>query len=127
MGFRQNGVSMPAHAVWTWSPGVLIGAALLAAAYVRRWMHVRRTSSRPQAEAPVWRLACFTASVLLALAALISPVDSLADQLFCMHMVQQARPGEAPLNLRSSRSCDVYEAPMQGIAAPGWGYVRFSG
>src|SRR5437763_7376897 len=88
MGFRQNGVSMPAHAVWTWSPGVLIGAALLAAAYVRRWMHVRRTSSRPQAEAPVWRLACFTASVLLALAALISPVDSLADQLFCMHMVQ---------------------------------------
>jgi cytochrome c oxidase assembly factor CtaG len=74
---------------WTLSPGVLLGAALVAGAYVRRWRRVRRGSpSRAAAEAPAWRLACFLAAVALALAALISPVDSLAGQLFFMHMVQ---------------------------------------
>jgi len=74
---------------WTLSPGVLIGAAIVAGAYARRWRQVRTAPSpRRAAEAPVWRLCCFMASVLLALVALISPVDALADQLFFMHMVQ---------------------------------------
>ena len=79
---------MRAHIAWTPSPIVLIGAALVAGLYIRRWRQVRRGSPRGAAEAPVWRLCCFAGSVLLALAALISPIDALADQLFFMHMVQ---------------------------------------
>ncbi len=73
---------------WTFSPGVLAGVALLGGAYLRRWRAVRGSGSRGPAGAPVWRLCCLLASLLLVLAALVSPVDSLADQLFFMHMVQ---------------------------------------
>jgi putative membrane protein len=74
---------------WTLSPGVLIAAALVLGVYLRRWRTVRRSGSpRAAAEAPVWRLACFIGSVLVALAALVSPIDTLADQLFFAHMIQ---------------------------------------
>jgi len=74
---------------WTFSPGVLLGAALAGGIYVRRWRRVRRgPSPRAAAEAPVWRLCCFIGSVLVALIALISPLDSLADQVFFGHMIQ---------------------------------------
>jgi len=73
---------------WTLSPGVLIGLAAVGAVYARRWRQVRRESPRGAADAPLWRLCCFAASLLLALVALVSPVDALADQLFFMHMVQ---------------------------------------
>ena len=74
---------------WSLSPGVLIAAALLGGAYLKRWRTVRRSSSpRRAAEAPVWRLCCFMGSILAALTALISPLDNLADQLFFMHMIQ---------------------------------------
>jgi putative membrane protein len=74
---------------WTLSPGVLVVAALVAWIYVRRWRQVRTSGSpRAAAEAPVWRLCCFIASVLTAMIALISPIDALADQLFFMHMIQ---------------------------------------
>jgi len=67
---------------------VLIGAALVGSAYLARWRRVRAISSRTGADAPVWRLCCFTGSLLAALLALVSPVDALADQLFFMHMIQ---------------------------------------
>jgi cytochrome c oxidase assembly factor CtaG len=74
---------------WTFSPGVLIAAALAAVVYVRRWTAVRTSASpRAAAEAPVWRLCCFLGAVALVLAALISPLDALADQLFFAHMAQ---------------------------------------
>ncbi|HEX7609890.1 MAG TPA: cytochrome c oxidase assembly protein [Solirubrobacteraceae bacterium] len=74
---------------WTLSPGALIGSALLAGVYVRRWLHVRRgPSPRSAAEAPVWRMCCFLASVAVMLLALVSPIDALADQLFFAHMGQ---------------------------------------
>ncbi|HEX3510071.1 MAG TPA: cytochrome c oxidase assembly protein [Solirubrobacteraceae bacterium] len=74
---------------WSPSPLPLLAGALVTALYVRRWRAVRRAAGpRAGAEAPVWRLVSFCASVLVALAALISPVDSLADQLFFAHMVQ---------------------------------------
>jgi putative membrane protein len=47
-----------------------------------------RRGPRGAADAPLWRLGCFAASLLLALIALVSPLDALADQLFFMHMVQ---------------------------------------
>jgi putative membrane protein len=74
---------------WTLSPGVLLGGAIVAGVYVRRWREVRGGASpRAALDAPAWRLCCFLAAVALAVLALISPVDSLADQLFFMHMVQ---------------------------------------
>ena len=80
---------MQPNVTWTFSPGVLIGAALVLYVYVRRWLAVRRSGSpRAPAEAPVWRLCSFVASVLLAMGALISPIDSLSDQLFFVHMIQ---------------------------------------
>ncbi len=74
---------------WTFSPGVLIGAAIVAGAYLRRWRHVRMSASPNRvAEAPVWRLCSFMASVAIAMVALVSPIDALADQLFFAHMIQ---------------------------------------
>ena len=74
---------------WSFSPGVLIGAAIVTGVYVRRWRQVRLgMSPRRAVEAPVWRLCSFIASVAVALIALISPVDALADQLFFGHMIQ---------------------------------------
>jgi putative membrane protein len=74
---------------WTPSPGVLMAVALVGALYVRRWRAVRLgPSPRRASEAPVWRLCMMLASLALALIALVSPVDSLADELFFMHMVQ---------------------------------------
>ena len=74
---------------WTLSPGVLLGAAIVGAAYLRRWLTVRSSESpRAADEAPVWRLCCFSASLLITILALVSPIDALADQLFFMHMIQ---------------------------------------
>jgi cytochrome c oxidase assembly factor CtaG len=74
---------------WSFSPGVLIGAALVTGAYVRRWLRVRRDGSPNAAhEAPVWRLCCFLGATVVVLIALVSPLDALADQLFFMHMIQ---------------------------------------
>jgi putative membrane protein len=81
--------AMRANLSWTLSPGVLIVAAIAAGVYVKRWRHVRRSAGpRRGLEAPVWRLCCFMTAVLLSLAALVSPIDSLADQLFFAHMIQ---------------------------------------
>jgi putative membrane protein len=73
---------------WTLAPGVPFTVALVGGAYLTRWRRVRRSSARPPADAPVWRLCCFLGALALLLAALVSPIDALADQLFFMHMVQ---------------------------------------
>ncbi len=74
---------------WSFSPVALLVSVAACVLYLRRWRAVR-TSGSPRAavEAPVWRLCCFLASVLVVLGALCSPIDSLADQLFSAHMVQ---------------------------------------
>jgi putative membrane protein len=90
--YPQNGGTIAAvspNLSWTLSPGVLVGAAILAGAYGRRWRRVRSgPSARRRSEAPVWRLCSFQAAVLIGLLALASPIDALADQLFLMHMIQ---------------------------------------
>ena len=74
---------------WTLDPGVLIGVAIVGGAYVTRWRHVREgPTPRRTTEAPVWRLCCMLGCLLATMIALISPVDSLAEELFFMHMVQ---------------------------------------
>jgi putative membrane protein len=78
-----------ANLSWSLEPGVLIAVAIVGAVYVRRWRHVRAGATpRPRADAPVWRLCCFLGALLATVAALVSPLDALADQLFFMHMIQ---------------------------------------
>lgn len=71
---------------WPVEPGVIIVLVALAAAYLPRWRQVRREAG-PRA-APAWRLAAFVGGVTTLVVALNSPVDSLADQAFFVHMVQ---------------------------------------
>ena len=71
---------------WTFSPGVVAVLALVTALYLRRWLAARREAGAHGA--PGWRLACFLGGVALLVAALISPIDRLGEQLFLMHMVQ---------------------------------------
>lgn len=66
-------------ASWTFVPGAIVVIAGLTFVYVRRWREVGATAGR---------LACFLGGMALALVALVSPVDRLAEQLFFMHMVQ---------------------------------------
>jgi putative membrane protein len=74
---------------WTFSPLVLAITVASGGAYLRRWLHVRRAAGAGRSgDAPVWRLCCFAGALLCTLIALVSPLDSLADQLFAMHMVQ---------------------------------------
>ena len=75
----------PDHS-WTFSPGVIVAVAIVGTLYVRRWRAARREAG-PGA-APGWRLASFLGGLALVIAALISPIDRLGEQLFVMHMVQ---------------------------------------
>jgi putative membrane protein len=71
---------------WTFEPSVLIGVAALGVLYVLGWRRGRATSS---AHRPGYaRLALFALGLLTILAALVSPIDVLGDQLLLMHMVQ---------------------------------------
>jgi cytochrome c oxidase assembly factor CtaG len=71
---------------WTFEPSVLIGVAALGVLYVLAWRRGRATGS---AHKPGWgRLTLFAGGLLVILAALVSPIDVLGDQLLLMHMVQ---------------------------------------
>jgi putative membrane protein len=59
---------------------------LAAVAYVPRWRRVR--AKHGARGAPVGRLLAFATGLLALIAALISPIDRLAEQSFAMHMVQ---------------------------------------
>jgi putative membrane protein len=72
---------------WSLDPVPMIAALALGGAYLARWRAVRAAPHRDK-DAPVWRLCCFAGALALGLGALISPLDSLADQVFVMHMLQ---------------------------------------
>jgi len=70
---------------WTLAPGAVLSIAVAGAVYGSRWRAVRKHERRG---APALRLVAFVAGLAVALVALVSPVDRLAEQLFVMHMVQ---------------------------------------
>jgi putative membrane protein len=72
---------------WTFEPGAIAMIALLGYLYISRWRAVRGTQDRMRG-APVWRLCLFLLGERLLVAALSSPIDVLAEQVFAMHMVQ---------------------------------------
>jgi putative membrane protein len=71
---------------WSFEPTVLIGVAALAVLYALAWRQARATGAphRPG----FGRLALFACGLLAILAALVSPIDDLGDQLLVMHMLQ---------------------------------------
>ena len=71
---------------WTFEPSVLIGVAALAILYLLAWRRGRATGSPHKPG--FGRLALFLCGLLLVLAALVSPIDELGDQLLVMHMLQ---------------------------------------
>ena len=77
---------MPADTSWTFDPGPLALMALATWAYVTRWRRARADAGPAAADG--WRLASFLAGIAIIAAALVSPVDRLAEQAFVMHMVQ---------------------------------------
>lgn len=72
--------------IWTFEPSVIVGLVASSVAYGWAWRRARR----PGMPHPpgLGRLALFAASMLTLFVALISPIDALATDLLCMHMVQ---------------------------------------
>lgn len=85
------------HIHWTFDPAQLIAIGLWIVIYLRRFVHARREAGGRGA-GPL-QLAAFIGSVVVLLAALVSPIDGLGeDYLFSMHMVQHILLGDiAPL------------------------------
>jgi cytochrome c oxidase assembly factor CtaG len=73
-------------ATWTFDPGPILLLGTVTVAYVVRWRAARREAGTRAA--PPWRLFTFLSGIACAAAALISPIDALAEKLFVMHMVQ---------------------------------------
>jgi putative membrane protein len=74
-----------AWGAWTFDPLVVAGLGAAAVLYARGWAKLRRAAHvhvRPR------QAASFFAGLALLAAALVSPVDALADTLLSVHMVQ---------------------------------------
>ena len=71
---------------WSFDPAVLLGVFILVGLYAVGWRRARRPGERHPPS--LWRLTLFAGGVLTILIALVSPLDSLGDQLMVMHMVQ---------------------------------------
>jgi putative membrane protein len=85
-GLRQDDGVLATDLSWTFDPGPVVAISVAGVAYAWRWIDVRREEEARGAS--VWRLLSFMAGLALIAAALISPIDALAEQLFVMHMVQ---------------------------------------
>jgi cytochrome c oxidase assembly factor CtaG len=71
---------------WTFEPVTILFVAVIGVVYVRAWRRGR--SARTTRPPSYGRLIVFMAGLAVVLAALVSPIDSLGDQLMVMHMVQ---------------------------------------
>ena len=81
---------------WTVDPLQLAPLAFVTVAYAVR----ARTLARRGQPVARWRIALFSLGVLVVLAALVSPVASLGEERFALHMVQHLLLGDlAPLAL----------------------------
>jgi cytochrome c oxidase assembly factor CtaG len=70
---------------WTWEPLVVVGIVVGAWLYARGWRAIARRRAQVVQR---WRGACFAAGLGILVAALLSPIDSVAAALFSMHMTQ---------------------------------------
>lgn len=81
---------------WTFDPLQIVPVCVIAALYARRV----RTLALRGTRVPAWRLVSFATGILILLAALVSPVHAIGEQLFSFHMLQHVLLGDlAPLAL----------------------------
>jgi putative membrane protein len=81
---------------WTFDPLQIVPACVVAGLYARRV----RTLALRGTPVPAWRLVSFATGILILLAALVSPVHAIGEQLFSFHMLQHVLLGDlAPLAL----------------------------
>jgi cytochrome c oxidase assembly factor CtaG len=71
---------------WSVEPGVLLLVVAVGMLYVRAWNRAR--APREPHPPSTGRLLVFAGGLLTILAALVSPIDGLGDQLMLMHMLQ---------------------------------------
>ncbi len=82
----KNPVDVTPQISWSFQPAVLIGVGAMVVLYLAAW---RRGRQPDEPHPPSFgRLALFGAGVATIFVALVSPLDSLGDQLMVMHMVQ---------------------------------------
>jgi putative membrane protein len=86
------------HAAWSAPPVVVGVAALVALLFVQGWLRLRR---RGRADLASWRRAAlFALGLAVALAGLVSPIDTLGeDDLLSMHMLQHVLIGDLGIAL----------------------------
>jgi putative membrane protein len=79
-------VAVAPKIAWSLEPAVLLAVLALLLAYLKGW---RRARAPGEPHPPgLGRLALFLGGLLVILAALVSPIDQLGDQLLVMHMLQ---------------------------------------
>ena len=71
---------------WNLRPAILISLALPGFLFLRGWLRLRRKGRRNFANG--WRLTAYFAGLGVLAVALLSPIDSLGDFLFFMHMIE---------------------------------------
>jgi cytochrome c oxidase assembly factor CtaG len=86
LSIRDNPELVTPPIIWSLAPTVLVAVAALAAIYLAGWRRARTAGARHRPG--VGRLALFAGGLIAVLAALVSPVDALGDDLMVMHMLQ---------------------------------------
>lgn len=79
-------LAVAADTSFSLAPGPILIVLVLIGAYVYRWRQVRKVNG-PRGAGWI-KLTAWLGGVLCIAIALISPIDTLADQVFAMHMVQ---------------------------------------
>jgi putative membrane protein len=72
---------------WSFEPSVLLGVALAAWIYIEGLRELARRGRLARSVTP-WHVAGFASGLLCILLGLISPIDTLSNQLLTAHMVQ---------------------------------------
>jgi len=128
---------VPADLSWSLQPLPILGTAAAGGTYVSRWRRARKGRGG-HGRAPAWRLCCFLGALLLLLGALVSPLDTLGDQLFLMHMLQHVLlldlvPILAIASLTraimrpATRRLQALEARLGALAHPAFAVVAYVG
>jgi cytochrome c oxidase assembly factor CtaG len=73
-------------ASWSFDPVVIAGVVFLAVVYLGGWRRARESAGARAAS--YGRMTVFACGLLAILAALVSPIDRLGEQLMLMHMLQ---------------------------------------
>jgi putative membrane protein len=90
---RQNRRVLVANAVWSAPPAVLTAAAVAAVCFAQGWLRLRRRNRADLAS--WWRVVLFALGLAVALAGLVTPIDSLGEHdLLSMHMLQHVLVGD---------------------------------